>query len=156
MITLTCIICGKEFLVSPYYAKRGQKCCSRTCGSIYRDKPIPWNKGMRGLHLSPLTEWKKGETPTNSKVFKKGLIPWNKGQDNGKSAWFYRDRILEYKALHKRINRKFKEVETCMFCGKKGCLHCANVSGEYRENLSDWMKLCVSCHMKYDRGILHE
>ncbi len=28
---------------------------------------IPWNKGIKGLHLSPSTEFKKGHLPANTK-----------------------------------------------------------------------------------------
>lgn len=39
---------------------------------------IPWNRGKKGIHLSPKSEFKKGFTPWNKGV--KGLqIAWNKG-----------------------------------------------------------------------------
>lgn len=41
------------------------------------------------------------------------------------------------------------------------CEHCksttkkryewANASGDYLRNLSDWIRLCKSCHIKYDK-----
>lgn len=33
----------------------------------FKPKEIPWNKGKKGLHLSPSTEFKKGSTPANTK-----------------------------------------------------------------------------------------
>lgn len=150
MITLTCAVCEKQFKVSPYYAKRGQKCCSRTCGHALREKAVPWNKGLKGIHLSPKTEWKSGHVPQGSVLFEKGHVPWNYGKNEGRAAWFYKDRELEYKALHKRINRKLRDVYNCQWCGAGGVLHCANLSGNYLEDLDDWAKVCVSCHYKYD------
>ena len=151
MINLKCIICHKEFSVSPYYANRGQKCCSMECGKKYRKMPIPWNKGLKGIHLSEKSEWKKGERPQGSIVFNVGHIPWNKGKIKGKSAWFYKEKRLEYIALHKRISRKLKNISNCQWCGKSGLLHCANLSGKYLDDLSDWVKVCVKCHQNYDR-----
>ncbi len=34
---------------------------------IFRKRQKPWNKDLKGIHLSPESE------------FKKGMIPWNKG-----------------------------------------------------------------------------
>lgn len=99
MVKLNCLICFKEFEVSPYREKSA-KYCSLKCRSIgvYNDmkdrgcglavvdgshlignthrkgmKPAnafgnghtPWNKDMKGLHLSPETEFVKGCVPTN-------------------------------------------------------------------------------------------
>lgn len=40
---------------------------------------------------------------------------------------------------------------------KVNCLQCntgkfewANKSGDYKRDLSDWLRLCISCHRKYD------
>lgn len=72
MTELICKYCKKDFKVSPYYARRGQKYCSSKCyGKAHLGRSI-WNKGLRGIHLSPETEWKKGQTPKGSKLFKKG------------------------------------------------------------------------------------
>ena len=42
----------------------------------------------------------------------------------------------------------------CEKCGKDGLLgkkiHWANISGEYKRDLFDYMRLCVPCHKRYD------
>ena len=39
----------------------------------------------------------------------------------------------------------------CKYCRKENCrFEWANISGEYKRDLNDWMNLCVSCHKKYD------
>jgi hypothetical protein len=106
----------------------------------------PWNKDLKGIHLSPESEWKKGcNPPSPDTVFKKGSI---------------RPNILslkEYKALHSRINRKLGKPDQCTDCsgfffGKH--IHWANKSGEYKDDIKDWIALCVDCHSRYDkRGI---
>jgi hypothetical protein len=92
MIKLYCKVCGKEYSVKPY-RKLISKTCSKSCsakstyknnlkninyshmiGNQYRKgltppKPfkkghIPWNKGIKGLHHSPTTEFKKGQRGT--------------------------------------------------------------------------------------------
>ena len=89
MITKKCKLCGKEFLVKNY-RKDTAMYCSRHCyskdnyintlgkvdyshlkGNQFRKgkKPtnafskghIPWNKGLKGIHLSQKSEFKKGQ-----------------------------------------------------------------------------------------------
>lgn len=88
MLEKKCLCCGKVFLVKDY-RKDSAKFCSRSCGAKYyydnglrnvnKDymkgnqyrkglKPTnsfekghtPWNKGLKGIHLSKNTEFKKG------------------------------------------------------------------------------------------------
>lgn len=90
MITKKCLNCGKEFQVQNYRKDTAKFCC-KSCASKYNYetilknidqsykkgnqfrkglKPsnsfpkghIPWNKGLKGIHLSPNSEFKKGRT----------------------------------------------------------------------------------------------
>ena len=82
-----CTYCNKVVQL-PFYRLNRFRFCSRQCRHDSMKESIPWNKGMRGLHLSPLSE------------FKKGMIPWNKGTKHfclecGKSVWRKSDRCKE-------------------------------------------------------------
>lgn len=46
-------------------------------GAGFKKSHIPWNKEKKGIHLSPSSEWKKGEL--HGVQFEKGQTPWNKG-----------------------------------------------------------------------------
>lgn len=46
-------------------------------GNKYRLGQAPWNKDMKGIHLNPATEFKKGH-PAPKTAFKKGQPSWNK------------------------------------------------------------------------------
>lgn len=88
MITLQCEICGGNFYVKPYRVKTA-RFCSKQCGGVWHAKTrlpehvrkhakgnkyrlgktpanafqkgmTPWNKGVKGIRLSPSTEFKKG------------------------------------------------------------------------------------------------
>lgn len=60
-----------------------------------------------------------------------------------------------YIALHAWVQRKLGKPTICENCGKDGLsghrIHWANKSREYRRDIADWKRLCVSCHSKYDK-----
>ena len=64
-----------------------------------------------------------------------------------------------YMARHKRIWKKYGKAIKCnnIDC-KRVCIYYewANLSGEYKENKSDWMQMCCSCHKLYDLKIAQE
>lgn len=95
MIKKVCEICGNEYFVKNYRANKS-RFCSRQCQGKYFQKTflinvdksylknnkfrkgklptnayqkghIAWNKGIKGLHLSKKTEFKKGRENTNRK-----------------------------------------------------------------------------------------
>ena len=55
-------------------------------------------------------------------------------------------------AIHAWVIRKLGKPCCCEFCGVREMrmYHWANRSGKYLRNLTDWLRLCVSCHKKYD------
>ena len=59
-----------------------------------------------------------------------------------------------YGALHSWIVRKLGKAVSCTNCrvldAKK--YEWANLSGQYRRDLADWVQLCCSCHKKLDYG----
>ena len=61
-----------------------------------------------------------------------------------------------YWGIHKWINRHFKKPTMCQNCGKdnlyKWSIHWANISGNYRRDINDWIALCQSCHRRFDNG----
>lgn len=91
MVKKICQCCGKEYEVKKY-RENTSRFCSRHCQGTYTCETVlskvdksymignqlrkgkkpkncfqighePWNKGVKGLHLSPNTEFKKGNKP---------------------------------------------------------------------------------------------
>ena len=63
-----------------------------------------------------------------------------------------------YQAVHKWLRRNFGKAQ---FCENKLCQHTnpkrfswANVSKKYLRDRADYIQLCMSCHIKWDRGII--
>ena len=65
------------------------------------------------------------------------------------------DKVL-YNGLHKWVARMLGKPTTCEKCKKPNLagrqIHWANISHEYKRDLSDWIRLCQSCHRNYDLG----
>jgi hypothetical protein len=63
-----------------------------------------------------------------------------------------------YRGLHLWVEKILGRPKKCKHCGKDGLvgkkIHWANKSGLYLRNLSDWIRLCVPCHKKYDKELV--
>jgi len=71
----------------------------------------------------------------------------------GKNNWQWKnDNELKYSSLHDWIRAKKGRAgdKKCLHCGKQA-MDWANVDGKYRRRLKDFISLCRSCHIKYDK-----
>lgn len=136
--------------------------------SCFRCSGIAWNKGLKGIHLSPKSEFKKGIHPSfeteikkgqrlsPKTEFKKGHIAWSKlnkekmPHDEKHYAW--KGENAKYTSKHTWIRRKKGVAEDCEFCKTTQAkrYEWANISGKYLRNLEDYISLCKSCHEKFD------
>ena len=59
-----------------------------------------------------------------------------------------------YSGLHAWVRKELGKPNHCAYCqtttAKK--YEWANISHSYKRELSDWIRLCVSCHRLYDNG----
>lgn len=58
----------------------------------------------------------------------------------------------EYSAVHKWVKNKLGKPSICENCvnGYSNVFQWANLSGEYRKDVSDWARLCGRCHTLVD------
>lgn len=121
-----------------------QKFCGRKCFGIS-------TKGIKHPHTE--------ETKVKIGLANKGNTS---GLENGKktrfksvevSAYNKVGGINQYRNIHRWVEKMLGKPEQCSKCGKIGYrkqMHWANISKEYRKELSDWMRLCVKCHYEFD------
>lgn len=133
--------------VNKSWFKKGQKpWCTGTKGVLRA-----WNKGIKGTHFSPATEFKKGQKPSLKAIQKAKerlgeLHPNWKGDEVG------------YHALHSWVKRKWGKPTQCENCEntqQSKRLEWANLSGKYKRVQNDWIQLCAKCHRRYDRGLIN-
>lgn len=60
-----------------------------------------------------------------------------------------------YRIVHYWIQTRLGKPHYCEHCKKTDLPHrsynWANVSKQYKRELSDWIRLCIKCHKKYDK-----
>lgn len=143
-ISKECKTCGKVFYKRSNCSKKNwanASFCSKTCINLGRvsfrkGKPLGydvWNKGKKGLQVA----WNKG-------------IHYEQVANDRHKLWKGVDASLT--AKHEWLKRRFGKPQKCESCGttEKKMYHWANISGEYRRDISDWKRLCVPCHKRYD------
>lgn len=130
---------------------------------------IPWNKGKTGVYsketLEKMGKWQRGKKQSKETIEKRRekLIgrkhppSWfekHTGENN--STW--RGDNCGYSGVHKWVIRWKGSPSMCEYCGIKGGssrkYHWANVDHKYRRVLDDYIRMCCSCHSKYDRDNL--
>lgn len=118
------------------YAKE-KKCKNCNCFFVYNSFPSVDRKfcSRRCFYIHQKNFLNKG-------VFKRGLEhPKWKGD------------LVGYTALHEWVSRTYGKLNFCEMCQRsdKKQYDWANISGEYKRKRSDWLRLCRSCHQKYDK-----
>ena len=105
---------------------------------------IPWNKGR----TMPLKERRH-----LSKILKeRGIKPTVHFVAYGASNHAWKGDKAGYSAIHYWIERQLGKPRLCEHCGTEDAkkYEWANISGEYRRDITDFIRLCVSCHQKMD------
>ena len=97
-------------------------------------------------HRQRISESLKGKMPK--------FIPDNTGRKRpdmtGTNHWLWKGNQVGYDALHDWVNRHLGKADHCEnnsthFSSR---YHWANVSGEYKRELSDWRQVCPSCNRR--------
>jgi len=112
--------------------------CSYLCSSIAKKGTVSWNKGLKGFGAG----------------IKK---PWFKELVTGEKNYNWKGDSVKYRALHNWVERNLGKPNICTDCfifGEGHQMHWANISKEYKREISDWKRLCPSCHGKFDKKTL--
>lgn len=120
-----------------------KKKVSRLCSAC---APPP-NKGRK---LSD--EWK--QKLSESHKGKKGY--WlGKKRPSEEKSWVWKGDKVGYRGLHLWVSKHLGKPRTCVQCGISTLgarqYHWANISGQYKRDLNDWQRMCVKCHIQYDK-----
>ncbi len=156
-----CIICNKS---CEDRAERIVRFCSRKCYGksiigkvghrLGKKASAETRKRLSISHKGYVTPQKTKEKL--SRIAKeKGFGKWMKGRNLGSEAPWWKGDKVKYNGLHMWVKSKLGRPKKCEHCKKTTNnpynIHWANKSGEYKRDLSDWIRLCALCHKKYDK-----
>lgn len=120
-------------------------------GNKYKLGISPWNKGKRmsekaRQNMSTAAIGRKASEETKKKMSEQRT-------DRKHNLW--KGELASYSAKHHWISRKLGKPTVCEHCNKQDLkgrqIHWANISGEYRRDTTDWIRLCTRCHITFDR-----
>jgi len=116
-----CKICNKEYRAIHDHKKRHQVYCSKECFAI---------------------GWAKYSRPN--------IIPTNLATGDRNKSW--KGDFASYDAMHKWVKRQKGKPKKCEVCGsiKKKKYEWANIDHSYKRNVDDYIRMCTSCHRRYD------
>lgn len=114
------------------------------------------HKGMLGKHHS---EEARKKISTNharpmlgkklSEEAKRKLIESNSKEKH----WNWKGDAVGYNGVHTWGRKNKPKPDVCEMCNDREPRNLANVSGEYKRDIGDYMWLCVQCHRSFDNQI---
>ena len=133
------------------HKKRGESMKGHFVSEVTKDKI---RQKALGRIVSEATKEKIRKTLTGRKVsakVKANLLFWATGEN----SFNWKGDDVGYRALHRWIEGQLGQPTTCEDCGKTDLtghfIHWANLSGEYKRDVTDWKRLCALCHKRYDK-----
>lgn len=70
-------------------------------------------------------------------------------ENSGKNNYLWKGDNVGYRTLHCWVQRHLGKAQGCSNdpTHKSARFHWANISGEYKRDLSDWKQLCIKCNL---------
>lgn len=140
-MTIKCDICGQSFEKKKSFTNH------RRWHSIPKYKEFQENhkKLMSKVHSGKILS---RETRDKISKTKKSMNLINEKNHNWKGD------NVGYKCLHDWVRKYRPKPDACQKCGKKqDYLEVANISGEYKRDIDDYIYLCVRCHKEMDGNL---
>lgn len=137
--------------------KKGNKYCSHKCYWKAKKGTKQTLKHRNNISRALIGKPKSPEHNINAK--KAWLASLKKGNfslPEGAKHWGWKGDQATYGSLHDWVAGKLGRPKKCEHCYKKGSKYkyqWANISGKYKRDLNDWIRLCVQCHRKMDKNI---
>lgn len=158
-----CSICNTVFAkpvscsIKEWEIKR--KFCSHKCYAKSLSNNNEWRKKISEAHKGMSGYWLGKKRPEFSNEWKKNMArqPWNKGkklpQMSGENHFAWKGDNVGYHALHDWVAKELGRPKKCEICNKTEAkrFEWANISGEYKKDITDWKRLCKGCHNKMDK-----
>lgn len=148
-----------SYYIGPIQFGKIQFCSSKCRSASTIGKPLSPEHRLvlsearrRGLKEGRIKVWSKGKKFSEEyrrKIGKSRIYP------KGEKAANWKGDAVGYDALHQWVRNELGTPSTCTKCGRTGLEHkkiqWANISGKYKREHSDWVRLCTKCHHQMDQ-----
>jgi len=108
-----------------------------------------------GIPKSGYRHCDKGNKGWFKKGIKTGFVP-KTAFKNGERHPNWKGDDASYSAIHHWVANNLKTSNKCEFCRREKDsnykIQWANKDHEYKRRKEDWVRLCVPCHLAYDKG----
>lgn len=144
-----CRSCGKRFLD---YKSNGRSFCSLVCYWQSLRRKASWNQSELCLCGCGGKTKISDRTSLARQVTRGKPVYYIRGHNNqGSTHHAWKGDSVGYHALHAWVSRHYGNPRKCECCGttKAGKYEWASISGDYRRERKDYLRLCSKCH--YDR-----
>jgi len=145
-----CINCGKEFTPGKRNYARALSCSAYCNLKQYRAK-------NPGKSAKVKREWRRRNGVLERGSIEHRLAVSAKNKEvvaRGEKHKLWKGDNVGYRALHRWVEGQLGKPDGCEECGRTGLtarkIHWANMSHQYKRDISDWKRLCVKCHKQYD------
>lgn len=94
----------------------------------------------------------KEETKLKISIANKGKNTWSKNRYVENKSIFWKGDNIGYRAKHLWVIKWKGKPKKCENCGTEDArkYEWANIDHSYRRILDDYIRMCTSCHRKYD------
>lgn len=140
--TRECEYCKSKFTILEY---RQDRYCSQSC--VRKN----WENiagGENSVH------WKGGKPKCKTcgvDIDSRATYCWDcVKRPSGENHHNWKGDKVSYSGIHEWIKRKKNKLEYCEVCGSEEHVDIANISGEYKREVSDWRYMCKKCHHIHD------
>jgi len=131
---------------------------SNTLKQQFKEGRKVWNKG---IPCSKETKRKISETEKGKFIpenIREKMKLSHLGKNIGKDNPNWKGDKVGYSGLHLWVQCQLGKPTKCEHCGKDGLsgrnIHWANINRKYSRKLSEWKRLCASCHKINDLKII--
>lgn len=113
----------------------------------FKKGQIPWNKGLTREMDNRIPQPWLGK---NISIELKEKLRILASERIGEKHPNWKGDKVSYRSLHKWVERNLGKAFRCMIneAHKSTRYHWANISKEYKRDLSDWMMMCPSCNCR--------
>lgn len=107
------------------------------------------------MSASQISSYLNGRvSATLGKKFSKEHKQKIRDANSGEKSYSWKGDDVGYMGLHYWVYKVLGKPDICQNCKKSKLsgrkIHWANISGNYKRDIIDWIRLCASCHKHFD------